>query len=186
MFLKFRGTARWGSSCSGTESPAFCLRELWQELEREKPGCTLLPVRTVVSCKKIAEKRDFIERTAPYCADASYGDIFDLCKSTAPFPKDTRTKKQLQPSLQQVVLYCGLQLQDRQWFELCRYCECFCRRRRAWQHRGDAAGGAGRSSTLASVGRDSGECAWPSTQWAKFLGAGTGESHGVCDCRAAD
>ena len=96
--LLFRGTARW-----------------------EKPGCTLPPVRTVVSCEKIAEKRDFIERTAPYCADASYGDIFDLCKSTAPFPKDTRTKKQLQPALEQlIVLYCGFQLQDRQWFELCR------------------------------------------------------------------
>ena len=105
LFLIFRGTARWGSSCSGTESPAFCLRELWQELEREKPGCTLPPVRTVVSCEKVAEKRDFIERTAPYRADASYGDIFDLCKSRAPFPKDTRTKKQLQPALEQLLFY---------------------------------------------------------------------------------
>ena len=104
-YLVFRGSARWGSSCSGTESPAFCLRALWDVLLEEDPRCKLPHVHTVVSCEKEPQKRDFIEKVAPFRAEVSYGDIFDLAKTSPPWPLDTRTQLHVKPNLTDLLLY---------------------------------------------------------------------------------
>ena len=74
---------RWGSSCSGTESPGWVFRDLWIELQRRAPDQTLCPLMPVVCAEASIDKCNFIKKACPAKAEQMYLDMKDLLRRRA-------------------------------------------------------------------------------------------------------
>ena len=79
-FLRFLPEIRWGSSCSGTESPAWCLTEFSNVLRDVGP---VPHIKTIFSAELVAEKRAFIEACSPLPTEQMYQDMHVLTRAEA-------------------------------------------------------------------------------------------------------
>ena len=80
-FLGIVPDFKWGSCCSGTESPAWCIVALFAELRAL--GFKVPSVEALFSAELSAEKRDFIETCSPMVAKHMFADMADVLKPAA-------------------------------------------------------------------------------------------------------
>ena len=81
QYVSNLGEFRWGSSCSGTESPAWVIKDLFTVLERK--GVSTPKIVTVVCAEQSPEKCAFIVDVCPLSSEQMYYDMRDLLRKRA-------------------------------------------------------------------------------------------------------